>query len=97
MTTLPLVRKDQLPEAVDYMSAVPDGCSVSASCFECPLPQCRHEYPEEYAAQVKARRNAQIWRWRTKVGLSVTEIARQLKLSTRSIHRVLADGPYESV
>lgn len=95
MITLPLARTDALPDGTDYFSEKYDGCEVSPSCLDCPLSRCRLDNPLDFRGEAFTRRNAMIWRWRTEVGLSVLEIARQLKLAKRTVYGILARGPYE--
>lgn len=92
MTTLPFVRVDTLPEGVDWSDT---GCAVAPSCLACPLPQCRWDEPSDYSAEARARRAEMVWRWRVTSSLSVTAIARALKCSTRTIHRILQAGKPE--
>ena len=66
-----------------------EGCEFATSCFECPLPKCKDEFPGG-ATQARAwLRNQEIERdWRT--GPTVRELSRKYNLDRRSIYRILA-------
>ncbi len=82
------VRSDTLPENTRYAD---DGCEVSASCLDCPLAMCKFDDPGWLHRQDRGRRDDEIFRLR-KAGVPVPELARQFKVSTRTVHRIVQRG-----
>jgi hypothetical protein len=82
------VRSDTLPENTRYAD---DGCEVSRSCLDCPLPICKYDDPGWLQRQNRRHRDDEIFRLR-KMGMSVPELARRFKVSTRTVHRVIQRG-----
>ena len=75
---------DQRPDLL-----YPDhGCSVSPSCFTCPLPQCRYDTRDYLRVSIRRSRNADIYKSK-KEGLSIIEIAKKYQLTTRQIISIL--------
>ena len=62
------------------------GCDVAPSCFACPLPQCKHDDPTWYHEFKVAKRDAEVLRL-CDSGLSKTDIAVELGVSRRTVHR----------
>ena len=86
VTTLPVVRKDTLPENTKY----PDiGCDViSSPCIACPLLVCLEDLPVNwFLDEQRKHRDADIVRLR-KRGMRVTKIASKHGVSVRTVHRV---------
>ena len=79
---LAIVRKDTLPEGTRYKDT---GCSVSPSCFSCPLPECR--YDDDAARKVRARRDRRI-RTLKRNHVGVDELAHRFNVSTRTVYRI---------
>jgi hypothetical protein len=90
---LPLVRRpkggtgrhDSLPEFTRYKD---DGCEVSESCFDCPLPRCRYEEPGGLRAVLNETRDRQILLLRSK-GLGVDDLAGRFGVSRRTVFRII--------
>ena len=82
------VRSDTLPENTRYSD---DGCEVSNSCFNCPLVMCKFDDPGWLRREDRGQRDDEIFRLR-KVGISVSELARQFRVSTRTVHRIIQRG-----
>ncbi len=82
------VRSDTLPENTRYTD---DGCEVSPSCLECPLPVCKFDDPGAMMREDRRNRDDEIFRLRKK-GVPVPELARRFEVSTRTIHRVIQRG-----
>ena len=77
---------DQRPDLL-----YPDhGCSVSPSCFICPLPQCRYETHDGLRIYTREVRNENIFRSRKK-GLSIDELAMKYKLTARQVYTILKE------
>jgi len=64
------------------------GCELSASCLNCPFPDCIREEPWGKEKFLK-RRRAERMRELKQEGKSVAEIARIFELSTRTVQRWL--------
>ena len=79
---LPIVRTDTLPEGIRYRDT---GCSVSPSCFSCPLPECR--YDDDAAKKMRARRDRRI-RTLRRTHIRVDVLARRFNVSSRTVYRV---------
>ena len=86
MTTIRLVRSDTLPENINYRD---DGCEVSFSCLDCPLPICKFDDPGWLQRESRQNRDEAMIRARGTERLSVAEIAHRFDVSTRTVHRVL--------
>jgi hypothetical protein len=86
--TFKTVRSDTLPENTRYAD---DGCDVSASCLECPLSMCKYDDPGWLRREDRKRRDDEIFRLR-KMGVPVPELARQFKVSSRTVHRIVQRG-----
>lgn len=82
------VRSDTLPENTRYSD---DGCEASPSCLTCPLVICKYDDPGWTRRQDRGQRDDEIFRLR-KAGISVPELARQFKVSTRTVHRIVQRG-----
>lgn len=82
------VRSDTLPENTRYSD---DGCEASQSCLTCPLAICKYDDPGWTRRQDRGHRDDEIFRLR-KSGISVPELARQFKVSTRTVHRIVQRG-----
>lgn len=76
---------DGLPEHMHYVDR---GCDVSASCLQCPLPQCRFDDPAWYQAYKREARDKEVLA-ACEDGLSVFEVARQFGISPRTVHRAV--------
>jgi hypothetical protein len=86
MITLEPVRADTLPENTNYRD---DGCDISDSCLDCPLPVCKFDAPGWLQRASRYERDMNIVNMRVRDGLSVDEIADRVELSGRTIHRIL--------
>jgi hypothetical protein len=81
----PRMRSDSLPEYTRYRD---DGCSISASCFSCPLPRCRYEEPGGLRAVMNQTRDRDMTQLRLS-GMSVEELAGYFGVSRRTVFRVI--------
>lgn len=86
MTIIRLVRADTLPENINYRD---DGCEISFSCLDCPLPICKFDDPGWLQRANRQNRDEAMIRARGAERLSVIEIAHRFDVSTRTVHRVL--------
>lgn len=83
-----LTRHDSLPEFTRYKD---DGCTISESCFTCPLPRCRYEEPGGLRAVLNQTRDSQILFLRSK-GVGVDVIADKFGVSRRTVFRVIGSA-----
>lgn len=88
----PRMRFDSLPEYTRYRD---DGCSISASCFDCPLPRCRYEEPGGLRAVINETRDREMTQLRL-AGMSVEELAGHFGVSRRTVFRVIGGVKPES-
>ncbi len=77
---------DALPEQTHYSD---NGCEVSASCLECPLPKCKYDDPAWYQAYRRQGRDLQVLSAYREERLSVFEVARRFNVSPRTVHRAI--------
>ncbi len=82
------VRSDTLPENTRYAD---DGCEFSLSCLSCPLAMCKYDDPGWTRRQDRGQRDDEIFRLK-KAGIPVPELARQFRVSTRTVHRIVQRG-----
>ena len=80
------VRSDTLPENFTYRD---DGCDVSPSCLNCPLPVCKYDDPDYLQRTVRGARDDAIIAAREQDRLPVPALAVRFEVSTRTVHRVL--------
>lgn len=73
-----------LPENYDYTDT---GCDLAPSCLECPLALCKYDDPNWGRRNRTAMRDQEIVRLRGQ-GLKVSQIAKIVKTSERTVYRV---------
>ena len=83
---LPRVRRDALPEEIQYRD---DGCDIHSQCLTCPLPRCRYDEPGGVRAMLNSYRDRQILALRAD-GAAVDQIADRYSLSRRTVFRILS-------
>ena len=66
-----------------------EGCELSPSCLNCPLPRCIEDIPRGKQRQIKEIRNLEILRLFYEEGRSVKEIAEKFGVSERTVQRAL--------
>ncbi len=77
---------DAYPELYPYRD---DGCEVSPSCLNCPLPQCKYDDPAWYQREIRNRRDQEVLKVQKVEGLTVPQIASRFELSQRTVFRIL--------
>jgi len=77
---------DTLPEFTPYQD---DGCEVSPSCLECPLPRCKHDDPDWYRRMRLNSRDARVLEAQRRDGKSPAQLARQFGVSLRTVQRIM--------
>jgi DNA-directed RNA polymerase subunit M/transcription elongation factor TFIIS len=90
-----LAESSQLPrsridEEADRPST-PDGCNISPSCFECPLPDCKWDSPNARYAYLKDLKTLAVFQSYQHLGVAHAALATATQLHTteRSIYRML--------
>jgi hypothetical protein len=84
---------DILPELYPYRD---DGCEVSPSCLNCPLPRCKYDEPGWYPRELRQQRDRQILQARDAQGLTVPELSQRFGVSQRTVFRALRAGKEQS-
>jgi hypothetical protein len=79
-------RRDALPEHTHYADT---GCDVHPSCLTCPLVRCRYDEPGGARKLQADQRDASIVVLQRE-GASIDAIAAQIRVSRRTVFRVLA-------
>lgn len=82
------IRADALPEMTRYRD---DGCDISESCLNCPLPRCRYEEPGGLRALINSYRDEQMIQLRMQ-GMGVAELAEHFNVSRRTVFRVIGEA-----
>ena len=77
---------DLLPENTNYRD---EGCELSPTCLDCPLPDCIYDSPHGKQLLLKHRRNGEIAAMYRRSGVTRKELARTFRLSVRSVQRIL--------
>ena len=77
---------DTVPELYVYQDT---GCEVSASCLNCPLPQCKYDDPLWYQRHRRMAQDLNMWTTMRLEGLSVEEAAQRFSVTVRTIFRVM--------
>ena len=77
------VRSDTLPENTRYKD---DGCDVSGTCLDCPLPLCKYDDPGWLQRESRRTRDDEIFLLREQ-RVPVAEISSRFGISTRTVHR----------
>ena len=87
--TLPLVRRDMLPENAAY----PDtGCDLFSSCLQCPLARCRYDAPPGGLRRLLTEaRDREIALIRNRHRAPINALAQAYGLTRRSIFRILSE------
>jgi hypothetical protein len=78
--------RDNLPEQTNYAD---NGCEVSRSCLDCPLPRCKHDDPTWYQHYRRQGRDLAVVLAFRQERLSVFEVAQRFNVSPRTVHRAI--------
>ncbi len=77
---------DAVPEFCHYEDT---GCEVSASCLNCPLPQCKYDDPEWFQRQRRMARDLTVWSTMRSEDLTVDEAAERFSVTVRTVFRIM--------
>jgi hypothetical protein len=83
-------RGDALPEHIRYRD---EGCDLSPSCLNCPLPLCRYDHPGGVRSLRTLGRDREIVRLRRSERVPIDALARRFGVSRRTVFRILKRGP----
>jgi len=81
----PLV--DQVPELYPYRD---DGCELSPSCLNCPLPRCKYDDPGWLQRERRRKRDHAVLEARRRRDLTVPQLAERFGVSERTVFRILS-------
>ena len=85
---LPRVRKDTLPDRVDYRD---EGRDLFASCLRCPLAQCQYDVPEQQRRRFRLdARDREIALLRERHHAPIDALAETYGLTRRTVFHILA-------
>ena len=65
------------------------GCEVSASCFECPLPQCRWDDPYAFQRYRRQAQDAAIAQDVRVLGMAIAEASAKYRITERTVFRAI--------
>jgi hypothetical protein len=83
-------RGDALPEQIRYRD---EGCDLSPSCLNCPLPLCRYDHPGGVRSLRTLGRDREIVRLRRSERVPIDALARRFGVSRRTVFRILKRNP----
>ena len=70
-----------------------DGCELAATCWHCPLSECRFEDPTGFLALVRAAQGVKRVRDMKALGLTVRQASQRFGVVERTMYRDLRDYP----
>ena len=77
---------DTFPENYHYEDT---GCEVSASCLNCPLPQCKYDDPGWFQKHRRIARDLKVWSTMRSESLTAEEAAERFSVTVRTIFRIM--------
>ena len=77
---------DAVPEYYQY---VDNGCEVSASCLNCPLPQCKYDDPSWFQKHRRIARDHKVWSTMQAEALTVDQVAERFSVTVRTVFRII--------
>ena len=77
---------EAFPEYYHYEDT---GCEVSASCLECPLPQCKYDDPSWFQRHRRIARDLKVWSTIQSEELTVEEAADRFQVTVRTVFRIM--------
>ena len=81
---------DEVDLPPEYCSYKDEGCALSPSCLQCPLPRCVEELSWGRQKLSKALRDKEIRHLYAQEKHTPGQLANQFKISLRTVQRVLA-------
>jgi hypothetical protein len=77
---------DAVPEFYHYED---NGCEVSESCLNCPLPQCKYDDPVWYQKHRRLAKDLKVLSVMRMEKLTVEETAERFSVTVRTIFRIM--------
>ena len=77
---------DVVPEFYHYED---NGCEVSDSCLNCPLPQCKYDDPTWYQRNRRLAKDLKVLTAMRLEDLTVEETAERFSVTVRTIFRIM--------
>lgn len=77
-------RADPRPEQVAFQD---EGCSISPTCLNCPLPVCRYDMGKQFTHLTALVRLEAIRRDHFQLGLDAAALMRKYRVSPRTVAR----------
>ncbi len=69
---------------------IEDGCEVTESCLECPLPQCKFDDPAGYRAIKQKQKDQERCKIINEEGLSIEQAADRFGVTPQTMYRIQA-------
>ena len=66
-----------------------NGCVVSDSCLDCPLPRCRYDDPVWFQRNQKLAKDFRMLRVMQQESLTVEETAERFSITRRTVFRIM--------
>ncbi len=91
MTTVdwPITSSPVLDSVLEFYHYEDTGCEVSASCLNCPLPQCKYDDPAWFQHNRRLARDFKVWSVMQQESLTVEEAADRFSVTVRTIFRII--------
>jgi hypothetical protein len=80
---------DPLPEQCHYRD---EGCELSSSCLDCPLPRCIYEEPGGRQQRLRRQRDEEIRRLFQREERDAQRLAQRFGVSKRTVYRIVRRG-----
>lgn len=76
---------------IDRKVSVPadEGCEMSPSCLDCPLPRCRYDDPEWFRRWLHEQRDRKVLEASQGGKVSIRQLAERFSVTERTICRML--------
>ena len=76
-------------DATEFYHYEDNGCEVSESCLDCPLPQCKYDNPGWYKRNRKLARDFRVLHIMEQESLTIRETAERFSITPRTVSRVV--------
>ena len=85
----PELSETELDLPPEYCRYRDEGCELSDSCLNCPLPKCIYDQPRGKQRWLKSLRDREIVRLANSDGGKIKELALRFSVSRRTVQRIL--------
>ena len=86
---MPLLANAMIDAVPEYYHYEDTGCEVSASCLNCPLPQCKYDDPGWFQRHRRLARDLKVWSTMQSETLTVEEAAERFSVTVRTVFRIM--------